>query len=291
MIGLAVVAAGVVGPGGRAAADRLRSQRTAPAGRASPLAGGWPPGHPSAGNAAVGGYWRGPAGRNRRRGNRDRDRHLPQCRLRYFQEMQAERAVEALQAYLPQHARVLRDRSPVTGHHRGCGPGPRRHPASRGGRPVAPLGRGADFRPASPEVNLRIADALRAEGHIVAMTGDGVTDAPRCEGRTSVGIMSQPPPPRREDVIRRPMLLRAWLFPGLIAAVLQMGACFRVLTQAGWHPGVLTGPGWPPTTPTSRPPRSRSCAAPPLQHDSRCDLDLRVHGIAGAVTTTDVRPV
>ena len=29
---------------------------------------------------------------------------------------------------------------------------------------------------------------------------------------------------------------------------------------------------------------------PALQHDPRCDLDLRVHGIAGAVTTTDVRP-
>jgi len=49
------------------------------------------------------------------------------------------------------------------------------------------------------------------------------------------GIMSRPPRTRREGVIRRPMLLRAWLFLGLIAAVLQMGAFFRVLTQAGWH--------------------------------------------------------
>ena len=32
----------------------------------------------------------------------------------FFQEMQAERAVEALQAYLPQHASVLRDGAPVT---------------------------------------------------------------------------------------------------------------------------------------------------------------------------------
>ena len=50
------------------------------------------------------------------------------------------------------------------------------------------------------------------------------------------------------------MLLRAWLFLGLIAAILQMGAFFFVLTQAGWHPGDPTGPGHPCTTPTCRPP-------------------------------------
>ena len=59
------------------------------------------------------------------------------------------------------------------------------------------------------------------------------------------GIMNRPPRPRREGVIRRPMLLRAWLFLGLIAAVLQMGAFFLVLVQAGWHPGDATGPGSP----------------------------------------------
>jgi magnesium-transporting ATPase (P-type) len=59
------------------------------------------------------------------------------------------------------------------------------------------------------------------------------------------GIMNRPPRPRSEGVITRAMLLRAWLFLGLIAAILQMGAFFLVLIQAGWHPGAATGPGSP----------------------------------------------
>ncbi|MBO0683289.1 MAG: cation transporting ATPase C-terminal domain-containing protein, partial [Candidatus Dormibacteraeota bacterium] len=41
------------------------------------------------------------------------------------------------------------------------------------------------------------------------------------------------------------MLLRAWLFLGLIAATLQMGAYFFVLAGGGWHPGAPVGPGQP----------------------------------------------
>ncbi len=39
------------------------------------------------------------------------------------------------------------------------------------------------------------------------------------------------------------MLLRAWLFLGLISAVLQMSGFFFVLTKGGWSPGDPTGSG------------------------------------------------
>jgi calcium-translocating P-type ATPase len=201
------------------------------------------------------------------------------------------------------------------------------------------------FARSSPEAKLRIADALRAEQHVVAMTGDGVNDAPALrradigvamgrsgtdvarEASTMVltddnfativtavqagrrvydnvrkfilyifahttpevvpflvfgasggaiplpltvlqllsfdvgtetlpalalgrepaepGLMERPPRKRSESVVTKNMLLRAWLFLGLIAAVLELVGFFYVLLGAGWSPGDPTGSGHP----------------------------------------------
>ncbi len=57
------------------------------------------------------------------------------------------------------------------------------------------------------------------------------------------GIMRRPPRPRASGIIERSMLTRAWIWLGMLEAVLVTGGFFYVLLAAGWSPGDATGTG------------------------------------------------
>jgi magnesium-transporting ATPase (P-type) len=59
------------------------------------------------------------------------------------------------------------------------------------------------------------------------------------------GLMDRPPRPRSTGILTRSMLVRAWLWLGLLEAALVTGGFLFVLWRAGWAPGDAVGDGAP----------------------------------------------
>ncbi len=59
------------------------------------------------------------------------------------------------------------------------------------------------------------------------------------------GIMGRPPRPRQERLLTGPLLLRAYLFFGIIESIFVMGAFFWVLFRSGWTWGMELAPSDP----------------------------------------------
>ncbi len=63
--------------------------------------------------------------------------------------------------------------------------------------------------------------------------------------RAEPDVMDRPPRAAGTRLIDREMLVRAWLWLGLVEAFLVLAAFFWVLDKGGWSPGDPTGPGTP----------------------------------------------
>jgi magnesium-transporting ATPase (P-type) len=61
--------------------------------------------------------------------------------------------------------------------------------------------------------------------------------------RAEPGAMSRRPRPRSERIIRRDLLLRAWVLLGGVSAALVLAGFFWVLEAGGWTPGADVGSG------------------------------------------------
>lgn len=69
------------------------------------------------------------------------------------------------------------------------------------------------------------------------------------------GIMARPPRRRTEGVIHAPMLVRAWLFLGLMVAACPWAGSSMSWSAPDGIRAIRPGPAAASTTPTSRPPR------------------------------------